>query len=219
MLKRRLERGDTLIEVLFATAVFSFVIVTALAIMNQGTIASQRSLEITLVRQQIDAQAETLRFMHDSYVEVYQSGQTHQQLQAAPGVVQAAKEWSRMLDMIPEPGAGRQLSAISDCPATPPTGSFVIDPVNVRVINVSGNSNSLPGDNFAQIEYAANGTTFTRANGLWIEAARSATNLGDGGLQSNVGYIDFNILACWTSVGANFTSTQGTTVRLYEPRG
>ncbi|MBJ58357.1 hypothetical protein CMN24_01415, partial [Candidatus Saccharibacteria bacterium] len=60
---RRLERGDTLIEVLFAVTVFSFVVVSSLAIMNQGTAAAQRSLEISLVRQQVDAQADSLRFL------------------------------------------------------------------------------------------------------------------------------------------------------------
>lgn len=219
MLNRDKQRGDTLIEVLFAITVFSFVVVTALAIMSQGTAASQRSLEITLVRQQIDAQAETLRFMHDSYVQAYQSGASISgaALQSASGVSEAAKEWSRMLDIIRTRPSG-PLSAVNECPSAPPAGSFVVDPVNVRVIGVANNV-TLPGDNFAQLEYAANGTTFNRTNGLWIEAARSATNLGDAMNQSNVGYIDFNILACWGSIGANQASTQGTTVRLYEPRG
>ena len=55
-------RGDTLIEVLFAITVFSLVVVTSLAIMNQGTQAALRSLQLTLVRQQVDSQAEALRF-------------------------------------------------------------------------------------------------------------------------------------------------------------
>src|SRR5674476_81397 len=69
-------RGDTLVEVLFATAVFSLVAVGCLSIMNQGAATAQRALEITLVRNEIDAQAETLRFLNASYIQAYQSGIT-----------------------------------------------------------------------------------------------------------------------------------------------
>jgi prepilin-type N-terminal cleavage/methylation domain-containing protein len=209
MLGRYKERGDTLIEVLFAISVFSMVVVGALAIMNQGTAASQRSLEITLVRQQIDAQAETLRFMHDSYVAVYQTGLT---FNTSDGTTSPAEEWSRILGSV-----RTSASAVNDCPATAPTGSFIVDPVNVRFNSVNGTT--LPGDTFAQIEYLPNGTTYSGTNGLWIEAVRSATNSGDGGNQVNTGYIDFHILACWDSAGVPLPSTQGTIVRLYEPRG
>jgi prepilin-type N-terminal cleavage/methylation domain-containing protein len=209
MLGRYKQRGDTLIEVLFAISVFSMVVVGALAIMNQGTAASQRSLEITLVRQQIDAQAETLRFMHDSYVAVYQSGLT---FNTSDSTTSPAEEWSRILGSV-----RTSASAVNDCPVTVPTGSFVVDPVNVRFNSVNGTT--LPGDTFAQIEYLPNGTTYSGTNGLWIEAVRSANNTGDGGNQVNTGYIDFHILACWDSAGVPLPSTQGTIVRLYEPRG
>mgnify|MGYP007031190970 CR=1 FL=1 len=69
--------GDTLIEVLFAFSVLSLIIIGSLSIMNQGTLAAQRSLEITLVRDQIDAQATTLRFLHDAYVAAYQPNLTY----------------------------------------------------------------------------------------------------------------------------------------------
>ena len=39
--QRTLQSGDTLIEVLFAFAVLSLVIVGALSIMNQGAVSSQ----------------------------------------------------------------------------------------------------------------------------------------------------------------------------------
>ena len=74
MLGRQKNRGDTIIEVLFAITVFSLVVVSSLSIMNQGSATAQRTLEISLVRQQIDAQAETLRFLNTSYVAAYQAG-------------------------------------------------------------------------------------------------------------------------------------------------
>lgn len=62
-------RGDTIIEVMMSVTIFSLVAVGAIAIMNSGVAMAQRSVEITLARQQIDAQAEMLRYVHDKAVE------------------------------------------------------------------------------------------------------------------------------------------------------
>ncbi|MBR3233202.1 hypothetical protein IKF74_02915 [Candidatus Saccharibacteria bacterium] len=61
-------RGDTLIEVMFAVAVFGLGAVGAIALMNTGLASVQNSLETTMARQEIDAQAEALRFIHDAYL-------------------------------------------------------------------------------------------------------------------------------------------------------
>lgn len=65
MLDRR-NRGDTLVEVILAFAVFTLVSVGAITVMNRGIAISERSLEVTLVREQIDAQAEILRYARDT---------------------------------------------------------------------------------------------------------------------------------------------------------
>lgn len=65
MLMRR-DRGDTIVEVMVAFAVFTLVAVGAIVVMNRGVAMTERSLEITLVRQQIDAQAEILRYARDT---------------------------------------------------------------------------------------------------------------------------------------------------------
>lgn len=64
--KQKMTRGDTLIEVLLAFTIFTSVAVATFFIMNRGVAISQRSLEITLVREQIDAQTELVRFIHDT---------------------------------------------------------------------------------------------------------------------------------------------------------
>lgn len=63
------ERGDTLIEVIFSTAVLALVIVLAISIMNSGTGQAERAVEGTFVRQQIDTQTEMLRYLRDSYLD------------------------------------------------------------------------------------------------------------------------------------------------------
>ena len=56
-------RGDTIIEVLLGITIFSMVAVGAMAVMNRGAAIAQQSLEITLARQQVDVQAEMLRYI------------------------------------------------------------------------------------------------------------------------------------------------------------
>lgn len=62
------KRGDTLIEVMFAFAIFALVAIMGVTMMNLGLAASERSLEVTTVRNEINAQAEALRFIHSSYI-------------------------------------------------------------------------------------------------------------------------------------------------------
>ncbi|MBR3256846.1 hypothetical protein IKG02_00970 [Candidatus Saccharibacteria bacterium] len=59
-------RGDSLIEVLMAVAVFGAVSIGAISIMNRGMYSAQEALEVTMARSEIDTQAEALRFLHDA---------------------------------------------------------------------------------------------------------------------------------------------------------
>lgn len=61
------KHGDTIIEVVFSFMVFSTVSVAAIGIMNSGLNQAQRSLEITMARNSIDAQAEALRFLQNNF--------------------------------------------------------------------------------------------------------------------------------------------------------
>ncbi len=209
LIKRRyVSRGDTLVEVLFAITIFSLVAVSGLAIMNQGAATSQRALEITLVRQEIDAQAESLRFLNSSYVAAYRSDATY------PSNTPAG-QWQIMLESIL---ATANVSASdfggSTC-TNPPNGSFIINTKSATFIAPSEGKLNIP-QTFSQVVYDNAGQVIT-ADGIWIEAVRSATVLGNN--QSNTGYIDFHIRACWDSPGQSIPVTIGTIVRLYEPRG
>lgn len=206
MLRRTSQRGDTLIEVLFAFSILSLVVVGAFAIMNQGTIASQRALETTLVREEIDAQATTLRFLHDAYVAKFQ-----------PNISYAsntpAGQWALMTSNLTATSAS-SFGTTSTCP-TPPPGSFILDSVNAKYI--SGSSAVLvPASTFAQVIYDPTSQALQSSQGVWIEAIRSQAS-SDANLQ-NTRYIDFHIRACWDSPGQGPSMTLGTIVRLYEPQ-
>lgn len=67
-LTTKVKRGDTVIEVMFAFAVFALVAILSIAMMNSGIATSERSLELVVARNELNAQAEALRFIHSSYV-------------------------------------------------------------------------------------------------------------------------------------------------------
>ncbi|MBR2542995.1 hypothetical protein IKF03_00090 [Candidatus Saccharibacteria bacterium] len=62
------KKGDTLIEVTLAIGIFSMVAIAIVAVMTGGTSNAQTALETTLAREEIDTQAEVLRFIHASYL-------------------------------------------------------------------------------------------------------------------------------------------------------
>lgn len=63
----KFRRGDTLVEVLFAIAVFALVSVLALNIMSSGLKTAEAAMEVAQTRSEIDAQAESLRFIHNAF--------------------------------------------------------------------------------------------------------------------------------------------------------
>jgi type II secretory pathway pseudopilin PulG len=203
------QSGDTIIEVLFAVAVFAMVAVGSLSIMNQGTAIAQRALEITLVRQQIDAQAEAIRYIHQNYVASYQKGSTP---------IGTANEWVKMTDKAMGKGAdGASSFGQTDnnaCPLTVPGQKPFI--LNARTATVASsvpvmsapNDGSLPP--FSQVIYNDD-SSIKNAYGLWVEAVPSTNADGPG-------FVDFHIRACWSAAGNGAPATLGTIVRLYEPR-
>jgi len=210
MLTRR-DRGDTLIEVIVAFGVFSLVTVGSLTIMNQGASLSQRSLELGLVRQAVNSQAETLRFMHDSYLTTYAPGQTFDPAATNKG---PAWQWQNMTTNIVATGA-TSITAIggaaTTCPSPAP-GSFIMDSQKGQFVTPAAMVYT-PASTYAKVDY----TNGPKPQGIWIEAIRSQTNGADP-YQGHLGYIDFHILACWPGPGSDIPMTLTTIVRLYEPR-
>lgn len=209
-LATRRQNGDTIIEVLFAVAVFAMVAVGSMSIMNQGVSTAERSLEITLVRQQIDAQAEAIRYIHNAYVAAFQNNSS------IPPTGTAA-EWVKMTDKINGKGADAP-SAFGQtsgnlCPtAVPGQRPFILDARTAKVWNSSPTMSAPPGASlppFSQVVYNTDSSVY-QAYGIWVEAIPSIASNGPG-------FVDFHIRACWDSPGSSAPITLGTIVRLYEP--
>ena len=204
------DSGDTLIEVLFAIMIFSLIIVSALVLMNQGVAASQRSLAITTVRQQMDGQAETLRFLHESYVDAYRSGTT-----SYPAGSPAAEYYK----IIQRAQAGGRTSAsafggTASCRIPADQGKdFILNPVLATLVTATTRPNVFqPASGYPQVTYTG-GNVLNQSQGIWVEAVRSNV------ASSSAGFIDFHIRACWDAPGVGVPLNLGTIVRLYEPRG
>lgn len=196
------QKGDTLIEVLFTTAVFGLVVVGAISIMNQGVNASQRALEISLVRNEIDAQAETLRFLNASYIAAYKASIPF----ANYPINTPAGQWASMSNNITS-GSVSTFGMSSTCTA-PASPSFIMDTRLATYSPASGAGFGL-AKTFSQVEYNSDNSILS-SDGIWIEAAKS-------GASGKTDYIDFHIRACWNVPGQNNPITLGTIVRLYEP--
>lgn len=67
-LKSQTKRGDTIIEVMLAFAIFSLIVVVSITMMNLGLATGERSLELVTARNELNAQVEALRFIHSSYI-------------------------------------------------------------------------------------------------------------------------------------------------------
>lgn len=208
-LRHKYSRGDTLIEVLFSVAVFSLVAVGSLTLMNQGSNTSQRALEISLVRQQIDSQAEALRFLHDAYVVSYKSGQDSYSIDTPSG------QWRSMVRFIDDADiqSASNFGDQTECPRTAPTGSFIINTELAQFVDTT-KLNFESADTYSRVIYD-DLSVLSKTRGIWVEAIASDSNITLS--EGEVRFIDFHIRACWDSVGLSVPMTIGTIVRLYEP--
>ncbi len=198
----RIQRGDTIVEVIVSFTIFSMLAVAGLALMNQGTATAQRTLEISLVRQQIDSQADALRYVNRELV---------------AGNGNARGTWTAITSKEIDGNLLQSFDSISDSercimPAVN-QNAFAID------LNRISDFDSVPSDiplllriesaeTYARIDQiAASGSVIPQ--GVWIVAVK-----GD----NNANYHDFHIRACWISPGQGTPMKLGTIVRLYEPQ-
>ena len=65
--------GDTLVEVTLAVGIFSMVAIAVVSVVSGSISDAQGALELTVTREEIDSQAEALRFIHGAYVSAIQS--------------------------------------------------------------------------------------------------------------------------------------------------
>lgn len=193
------QRGDTIIEVLLAITVFSLVGIGAVSIMNGGVNTTQRALEITQVRQEIDAQVDALQASHQAY-------------SALPDDEKDNSEWLKMIDdgtdtaSLPNSGPCPQQSDLTG-------GLFAMMPTGA-VVSASSLKSIVDEDEAIPVVYSQ--LHNNEAYGLWIErSVHSATNDSDGVVPDAY---EFRVRACWIAAGmtAGTPMRIETVVRLYD---
>lgn len=189
MIARGVTRGDTIIELLLATTIFSLAAIGTLGVMNRGIAISQHSLEVTTVRQQIDSQAEMIRYLRDT---------NDPRWTDLKGMSWLASD-VLPLSMTTCPQA-------SELDTSSRHGFFVSrdSASGTFRINAAGVSEYAAAATYAQIDYTA-----PKAYGMWVQIARA-----EGSAQ--VAAYDVYIHACWDSLTSDLPSTLGTIVRLYD---
>lgn len=196
----RSQQGDTLIEVIVAFTVFAVVAVGALTIMNQGTTGAQSTLETTLVRQQVDNQAEMIRYIHQAYLA--------NPTAAAPSPSASFRD---IIDLAKSAQLKEPSEYGSSCTQILPDsdGRFMLndqggmlDSAEIKSVQAIDDSVQAP---YAQLD----GST---SYGMWIEPV-----ISNDSVDSTSRYVDFHIRACWESASSAPQRTLGTIVRLYVP--
>ncbi|MBQ6393909.1 type II secretion system protein [Candidatus Saccharibacteria bacterium] len=232
-----IKRGDTMIEVMFAIAVFALVSVLSLIVMNSGVSTAEATLELSMARNEIDAQAEGIRYIHNSFLserEFPTANQTYLNL------------WRNLKSYINayDSNAVQELS-VRTCEQryTSPSNTesifhrkaFV---VNTRNIDPNNPSNTLigadqsrfkmtslypriifGGSNDSDTSLTETYTNFKTAEGIWvipIESQSRATSYSSA-LSDQPEFFDFHIYTCWYAPGRDLPTTIGTIIRLYNP--
>ncbi|MCA9338470.1 hypothetical protein KC949_02840 [Candidatus Saccharibacteria bacterium] len=221
----RNDRGDTIIEVLFAITIFSLVSIGGLSLMNQGTAMAQRSLEIGLVREQIDAQADALRYLNHAYIADY--GKNGRATEAWKQVIEENAIKSDSLQKYGDISDGAKCHY-------PGSDVFALDTTKLNfdaTRGVDGGQTPIlrgiqDALTYPMIRYdPRNDTQPPTPEGIWIQAVRwpDTTTDSEKDIKNDSakrpGFYDFHIRACWLSPGLSTPLTMGTIVRLYEPRG
>ena len=173
---------------------------------------TQRTLEISQVRDQMDTQADALRYMHANYIQNLGND-------SAPPVVL----WQRIKEdfaVSAVRGLGDDVNGencVAPVPVNGVAGTLAYPFVLVTEGNRLDGANGGPFVVFRNPNSFPFATTYSQVRdpggpeGIWITAVRSPTN------GARPGFYDFHIRACWQTPGQSVPVTLGTIVRLYEP--
>lgn len=189
---RKFNRGDTIVEVLLGVTIFSMVAVITLETMNRGMAISQYALETTLVRQQVDAQAEMLRYAHDTKSDIWKKLADNNSVSVSSV---NDNEGGLGAESCPDNFSNKEFALA----ATPSLGS------KISILNNPGDYK--PAETYARVD----GST-KKTYGIAVRLVKPSTAVGSRDSNKYDAYIK----ACWMPVGSKMPATIGTIVRLYD---
>ncbi len=185
-------RGDTLIEVMLAFAIFSLVVVGSIMLMNKGMDTAQRALELTLVRQQVDAQLTMLSDFKQTNPTGWQALASNATSTQPPN-----------------------LSTYTTCPTSSTLSSsnaffMAANSAKTAVVpNTVSATNLQPAPTYAMVDTFAKTAQAPVSYGIWVMLVKSE------GFTANHAY-DVHVRACWYSMGDARPTTIATVRRVYD---
>ena len=227
------KRGDTLIEVMFAVGIFSLVAIAVISVMNGSMRSVQLALETTMARNEIDVQAEALRFIQSSAIA---------EKDLTDGEKVYTKAWNKIIDFADanmDDGGEIKNGATNFSPKKCEDlydknedgnvfsqNAFIVNTHVLGQLNTGGNDQSIlkVSDKFstsgvnpriiyddqdANTELVDESTskTISRVEGIYVVGVPDEKKT----------YYDFYIRTCWNGAGAKSPSTISTVIRLYNP--
>lgn len=185
--------GDTIVEVMVAFAVFTVVAVGTSSIMNRGISIVERSLETTLVRQQIDAQAELIRYARSAELATWDT------------IVAKAKTVTATPAL-----------TTSACSDTAPPNSFMLSidtsvtPNELRYYELAVSPSPYSAAS-VNSRFDVSGAS-PKFQGIWVVPTVS----GDSSPSAVTAAYDMHIGTCWYAPDSDKPVALGTIVRLYD---
>ena len=240
-------KGDTLVEVTLAVGIFSMVAVIIVSVVNSSTSGAQVSLETTLAREEIDAQAEALRFIQSSYISSNGGMSASTDSKYADiwkNIASRAIDKNNLSEEIIQYKPKNCADLYKDGNLSS-QGAFVIntkglknDSVSDIVIRASdiNEDTFFPASTYPRVIYPSsdsdllfddetkddNTNKVNRVEGIYVIAVKDpdSTNITMDGSNpaSQAAYYDFYIRTCWYGPGADHPSTISTVIRLYDPK-
>lgn len=212
-IQKSTRRGDTIIETMFAFAIFGMIAIINIQIMQQGMRINQTALEVNLAREQITAQAESLRLASLAYASEFS---------IYGGSVKDNDNllWNKIIKNNLSSNLKPLHNYVKDgfC-QQPPAKAFAIDSLNGD-INDSLKKTFALAKVYPRLVYRnaadenkvnIDARDFDSAEGIWIEAIAGNDNL------ANPSFYDFMIRTCWHSSASPTPLTLESLVRLYVP--
>lgn len=238
--KTHVKSGDTIIEVVFAITIFCLVAVLSVGLMNEGLRNSESTLELTVVRNEINAQAEALRYIQSNYSVQKSLGQNNNQYAGLWDLIEGkAIEADNLPDYPISNCADAYNSNIKNSQGknNPTDKLFIVNPRLLSKLGESKNEEIIAGQSILNtapvlsrlvFESSLNSSTDTSddtindnmnmiklksAEGIWNIVAYDETSMKNGEPK----FYDFYIRSCWYSPGKTTPTTIGTVIRLNNP--
>lgn len=236
MVKHVGKKGDTLVEVTLAVGIFSMVAISIVSVINGSTSSAQTALEATLTREEIDAQAEALRFIHASANTEDGEGPYHN-IWTQITTLALANDDNSIKDY--PPSTCDTLYNVDDTAIS--GNAFVVDTHMLSSINASTDLSTVADnaikqksgsdlfqqaatyphlvytDSDSNLVEEGTGSNLNSVDGIYVLAVKDkGTNIVGKG--DNIpAYYDFYIRTCWYGAGERKASTISTVIRLNNP--